>query len=212
MTEIAHFEMDIRRASLGVRRQSVLIRGASVAMVRQRKSGSYALAGPALALLFVIPLGLGCDNGLPRPKYVQQTTAALLLVGYPPPPARVEFIPRRPPGESVWLDGEWAWSGSKWAWTPGRWVIAPVGASFSPWTTVRDDAGNVYYASGSWRDVSGRVLSPPLALASGSSMAGDVTSSEGDDQKTATPPVASASTADAASPLPTAQPEGGAAN
>jgi hypothetical protein len=40
-------------------------------------------------------------------------------------------------------------------------------------------------------------------------MAGDVTSPEGDDQKTATVPIASASAADASAPLPTAQPDEG---
>jgi len=124
---------------------------------------------------------------MPRPKYAQQKTASLTQVGYPPPPARVELIPAQPPGHPVWLDGEWAWTGSKWAWTVGRWVVPRQGATFSPWTTVRDDRGNVYFANGVWNDATGQPLPPPPALASGRARAGDVTSPEGANEKTGVP-------------------------
>ena len=37
-----------------------------------------------------------CGSRLPHPPYVQQRTEALIPVGFPPPPARVEFIPKEP--------------------------------------------------------------------------------------------------------------------
>lgn len=128
---------------------------------------------------------------MPRPTYAQQKTSALALVAYPAPPARVEFIPPRPSGGTVWLDGEWAWTGSKWAWTPGRWVIPPPKAAFSPWTTVRDARGSVYFARGVWLDATGQPIPPPAPLAQGRASAGDVISPEGDNEKTGTPPASS---------------------
>ena len=158
-----------------------------------------ALRGPAFALLVLGFASLsvaGCDGDMPKPRYAQQKTGALQLVGYPPPPPRVEFIPARPPGRPVWLDGEWSWSGSKWAWTKGKWVVPPPGSTFSPWTTVRDDRGNVYFAGGTWNDGAGNAIAAPPTLAQGRSMPGDVTSPEGDDEKTGpshTPPPSSPS-------------------
>jgi hypothetical protein len=136
---------------------------------------------------------IACGGDLLRPRYSPQVTAALVVVGYPAPPARVEFIPAKPQKGSVWIDGEWAWEGSKWAWTPGRWVTPPSGATYSPWTTVRDDQGTVYFASGVWKDASGQALPPPVALASGRERPGSVTSSEGDEVKTAPKPANSGS-------------------
>jgi hypothetical protein len=151
----------------------------------------FALRGPALALLMgtalLGTLLLGCDGDMPRPRYAPQKTAALSQVGYPPPPARVEFIPAQPRGDSVWLDGEWGWTGSKWAWAAGRWVVPPVGATFSPWTTVRDETGIVYFAGGVWNDSSGQRLPPPPSLVTGRSTPGDVMSVEGDSEKTGAP-------------------------
>jgi hypothetical protein len=152
-----------------------------------------AFPGPACCAAIVGSVMLGCGGDLPRPRYSPQTTAALTLVGYPAPPARVEFIPPRPTRESVWLDGEWAWTGSKWAWEPGRWVAPPAGATFSPWTTVRDDRGSIYFASGVWKDAQGQALPPPIALATGRARPGDITSSEGDDEKTGPAPAKSES-------------------
>lgn len=146
-----------------------------------------ALIGPALLAVALPALASlsGCGaSDLPRPRYVRQETAALTQVGYPAPPARVEFIPKQPRDGAVWLDGEWSWSGSKWAWTPGRWVMAPVGSRFSPWTTIRDERGTVYFASGVWKDASGHPIDAPAPLALAHSTAGDVTSQEGDSEKT----------------------------
>jgi hypothetical protein len=137
-----------------------------------------------MAALPVMLAMLACGGDLPRPRYVPQVSAALVPVGYPPPPARVEFIPESPRSGAVWIDGEWGWIGSKWAWTKGRWVEAPTNASFSPWTMVRDEVGTVYFASGIWKDQAGHPLPPPPPLAAGRARPGDVTSPEGDDEKT----------------------------
>lgn len=147
-----------------------------------------AARGPACYAAIVGGVMLACGGDLPRPRYTRQTTEALTLVGYPAPPARVEFIPPRPTRDTVWVDGEWAWTGTKWAWEPGRWVAPPAGATFSPWTTVRDDRGSVYFASGVWKDAQGRTLPAPIALATGRARPGDITSSEGDDEKTGPAP------------------------
>jgi hypothetical protein len=133
-------------------------------------------------------VALSCAHEVPHPPYTSQTTADLELVGYPPPPARVEFIPTKPRAANAWIDGEWGWTGSKWTWTAGRWVSTPPSARFSPWTTVRDGQGDVYFASGVWRDARGAKIPSPAPLATGRSTPGDVTSPEGDDEKTAASP------------------------
>ena len=145
-----------------------------------------ALRGPGAVILTLV-LQPACDGSMPHPRYAAQRTASLSEVGYPPPPARVELIPKRPPGDPVWLDGEWSWTGSKWSWTLGRWVIPPRGATFSPWTTVRDERGVVYFAGGMWNDALGQRLPAPPSLASGRAKAGDVTSPEGATEKTGVP-------------------------
>jgi hypothetical protein len=160
--------------------------------MRVDRACACALCGPALALLVAAVLP-ACDGEMPRPRYARQTTSALQQVGYPAPPARVEFIPARPRGNTVWLDGEWGWTGSKWAWTAGRWVVSPVGATFSPWTTVRDERGNVYFASGVWNDSAGQRLYSPPPLASGRAVPGDIISPEGDNEKTGAPAAPSSS-------------------
>src|SRR3954469_19970731 len=91
-------------------------------------------------------------RALPHPEYVAHPQRALVEVPYPPPPARVEFVPARPADDAVWVDGEWVWRGRRYAWKPGRWVMAPSDAKFSPWTSVRDREGTLYLAKGTWRD------------------------------------------------------------
>src|SRR5262245_59248804 len=96
-----------------------------------------------------------CSTTLPSPRYASHSTDALMEVGFPPPPARVEYIPPSPHEDAVWIDGEWAWRGDRWAWTYGRWVLAPSGATFSPWTSVHSLGGTLYFAPGAWRDEKG---------------------------------------------------------
>jgi hypothetical protein len=131
-------------------------------------------------VLGIVLAGAAC-GGLPRPTYVPQKTEDLQQVEYPPPPARVEFIPDEPkaPG-AVWIDGEWTWQGRRWAWKPGRWIATPAGASFSPWTSVRDPGGLLYVAEGKWRDAKGQPLPDPVPLAVGKTRGGTVTDPDGD--------------------------------
>src|SRR5262249_19876160 len=111
-----------------------------------------AVVARALALVVTIAI-VACGHArLPRPPYVQQPTSALVEAPYPPPPARVEVVPDSPRDEAVWVDGEWTWHGRRWAWRRGRWVVTPSGGAFSPWTTVRNGDGTLYFAEGTWRD------------------------------------------------------------
>jgi hypothetical protein len=109
---------------------------------------------------------------------VAQPTSALVVVPYPPPPARVEIVP--PPVEgAVWLDGEWDWQGASFAWRRGRWVKPPPGARYSPWTTVRGEDGTVYFAPGVWRDSSARPVADPPPRATAKSASNPVVDPEG---------------------------------
>lgn len=124
---------------------------------------------------------LACGRGqLPAPSYVGQPQEALVQVPYPPPPARVEFVPDSPDGDAVWVDGEWVWQGRRYAWKPGRWVRAPSGAAFAPWATVRDSMGGLYIAEGTWRDRSGKELKAPEPLRTGRPSPGAITDPEGE--------------------------------
>jgi hypothetical protein len=117
---------------------------------------------------------------LPGPSYVGQPQEALVQVPYPPPPARVEFVPEQPNGDAVWIDGEWVWQGRRYAWKPGRWVKPPANAAFAPWATVRDTMGSLYIAEGTWRDHGGNEVAAPTPLRSGTSTPGAITGPEGD--------------------------------
>jgi hypothetical protein len=130
---------------------------------------------PASLAIFV-----ACAAQLPLPSYAPQPPAALEVVGYPPPPARVEFVPPRPATGAVWIDGEWAWQGRRWAWRIGRWVEPPAGARYSPWTVVRGEDGTTYYAAGTWRDERGAPLAEPVALVAARPNLSDVVDPEGE--------------------------------
>jgi YXWGXW repeat-containing protein len=129
-------------------------------------------------------LVLACGGELPGPTYVQQRGSALASVPYPPPPARVEFVPSRPVSGAVWIDGEWAFRGRRWSWRPGRWVVPPAGARFSPWTMVRADDGTIYYAPGAWRDAKDQDAPEPQALSSAKPSPGGVVNAEGERENT----------------------------
>ncbi|MDB4935878.1 MAG: hypothetical protein JWP87_2850 [Labilithrix sp.] len=125
---------------------------------------------------------LACGAGrLPAPAYTGQPTDALQQVDFPPPPARVEFVPPEPEeSAAVWIDGEWTWQGGRYAWKPGRWLAPPTGAKFSPWTWQRDKLGDYYVAEGKWRDAQGRELPDPKPIAVGRTRGGSVTGPEGE--------------------------------
>lgn len=118
---------------------------------------------------FVAAAVFACGSPrLPTPPFVPQPTSALVEVPYPPPAARPEFVPDAPDVAGVvWIDGEWTWQGQRWTWKRGRWVVPPKGASFAPWTTVRDDEGILYVAQGTFRDARGAALDEPDPIATG---------------------------------------------
>jgi hypothetical protein len=127
---------------------------------------------------------VACAGRLPHAAYAPQPTEALEMVGYPPPPARMEFVPPRPATGAVWIDGEWSWQGRRWAWRIGRWVKPPAGARFSPWTMVRGSDGTTYYAPGVWRDERGAEIAEPAALVAARPNPSDVVDPEGELEKT----------------------------
>ena len=121
---------------------------------------------------------------LPAPSFVEQPTSALAQAKYPPPPARVEWVPAPPEDKKaklVWLDGEWTWQGRAWGWKPGRWVAPPENAKYSPWTMVRDKLGTVWVAEGKWRDKEGRELPDPAPVLVGRPSAGTIVNPEGEE-------------------------------
>jgi hypothetical protein len=169
-----------------------------------------------MRLLARVPLllVLACGGQLPVPTYIQQRSSSLAPVRYPPPPARVEFVPNQPVSEAVWLDGEWVWRGRRWAWRPGRWVVPPNGVRFSPWTLVRGDDGTIYYASGAWRDAKDQDVSEPPAISIAKPSLGEVVNPEGERENTGliigsgrrgAPAAVSAPAASATSSPPTAE-------
>jgi hypothetical protein len=127
---------------------------------------------------------IACGESVPHPAYVRQPTSALMQVGYPPPPARVEFVPKQPSKDAVWIDGEWQWQGRRWAWRIGRWVVPPAGARFAPWMMVRDAAGVVYYAEGTWRNAKEEEVPEPAPVATGRPTISDVFDPEGETEPT----------------------------
>jgi hypothetical protein len=140
---------------------------------RGRRIGVVAVLGASVAIACGAPR-------LAAPDYTGQPTAALSQIPYPPPPARVEFVPEQPRDGAVWIDGEWTWRTRRWSWKPGRWVEAPRNARFSPWTTVRDRTGTLYIAAGAWRDDKGGEVPEPPVLAAGRPTPVNVVDPEGE--------------------------------
>jgi hypothetical protein len=76
-----------------------------------------------------------------------------VVVDTPPPPAKVEQIPKSPGGDCAWLDGQWLWQGQHWEWEPGSWVIPPRDCHYAEpvvsW--IQSTAGaTLFYARGKW--------------------------------------------------------------
>jgi hypothetical protein len=137
--------------------------------------------------IFVLAcLGFSCSSRLPRPPYTNQPTSALVEVEFPPPPARVEFVPPRPADDAVWITGEWLWEGRKWAWKPGAWVMPPQDAKYARWVMVRRGDGKLFFAPGAWRNGSGEEVTLDVRhLTEARSRSGVVVNPEGENEPTA---------------------------
>src|SRR5260221_10881633 len=116
------------------------------------------------AAAIAVALLASCSTWIVEPEYAENPPTVVIEVPFPPPPARVEFVPKRPARGSVWLDGEWEWTGKRWAWKYGRWVMPPARARYSRWITVRRADGTLLLSPGSWRDARGREIPPPPPL------------------------------------------------
>jgi hypothetical protein len=126
-----------------------------------------------------------CGSRLPRPSYTEQPSSALVEVDYPPPPARVEFVPARPKPNAVWLNGEWIWAGRRWAWRPGGWVVPPPEAAFARMVVVRRSDGRLFAAAGTWRNARGAEVPAPEFEKISPSSSSAVVNSEGEVEPTA---------------------------
>lgn len=138
----------------------------------------------ALAAAFGAATAACGGLSLPHPRYAAQDTSALEPIAHEPPPARVEEIPPRPPDATAWVDGEWSWKRRRWIWTPGRWVNPPEGSTYAPWVTVRAGDGKLYFAPAQWRDVQGKPMAAPKALATAKLESGAVVDAEGEMERT----------------------------
>jgi hypothetical protein len=141
----------------------------------------------SLVVLRVVVAALVCTSCTPvvrHPAYAPQPTKALVEVGAPPPPGRVEIVPADPVKGAVWVDGEWEWRRERWAWLAGRWVVPPSGATFSPWVFERGLDGKLWCAPGVWRDATGAPIDPPPALATAAVEAGAVVTADGNSDTT----------------------------
>jgi hypothetical protein len=126
-----------------------------------------------------------CSGRIPHPPYANHPPDALVEVDYPPPPARVEFVPERPQSDAVWLNGEWSWSGRRWAWKEGGWVVVPEGARYAKLALVRRKDGKLFAAPGTWRNAQGAEITPPEFVKAGGAQATSVVDPEGDPAPTA---------------------------
>jgi len=123
---------------------------------------------------------LSCAPHLPGPPSVPQPSAAFEDVPYPPPPARIEYIPDAPRSDAKWVDGEWRWQASGWHWQRGGWYDVPPATSFARWATKRAPDGRLLFAPSTWRDGRGQEAPLPGLLASAGAGPGAVEEEEPD--------------------------------
>jgi hypothetical protein len=128
---------------------------------------------------------VACGSAIPEPGSAERPATDFVEVPYPPPPARVEFLPAKPRSGAVWIDGEWEWDGRRWAWRYGAWVAPPSGILYSRWTTIRRSDGTLLFAPSVFRNASGREMVSPPALATATAYDDNVVSPEGDRESTA---------------------------
>lgn len=135
-------------------------------------------------LLALVVVLVCCAGDLPHPPYTSQTADAWASAAFPPPPARGEYVPRRPARGTVWIDGEWLLHEREWSWKVGRWIMPPPGAAFALWAVVRDREGSVRVASGRWLLPDGGEVAEPEPLSEGRVVGGAVVDTEGRVERT----------------------------
>ncbi len=108
--------------------------------------------GRAGAVLLVV---VGCGSTLrlvPTGPHSEKDVPPV-VVGSPPPPARVETIGADPGRACAWLDGRWEWVDQTWQWVPGGWVVPPADCYFAPpearWVPAAG-VGLLFYLPGRW--------------------------------------------------------------
>ncbi|MGC4063708.1 MAG: hypothetical protein QM784_03515 [Polyangiaceae bacterium] len=89
------------------------------------------------------------------PDIVATDRPGSVVVGFPPPPARVEVVPPPPDNpECVWLDGQWRFDGQDYAWIAGAWVHRLPGCAFAKarffWDDVPPNPAILRYRIGHW--------------------------------------------------------------
>jgi hypothetical protein len=121
-----------------------------------------------LAIAALVGLAMGgfsCGSHLPQPASATQPPDAFHEVPYPPPPAKVEYVPDRPRKDAVWVNGQWRWLTTDWRWERGGWYAVPPGVGFARWETRRERDGRLSFAPASWRDARGQEAPAPPLLA-----------------------------------------------
>jgi hypothetical protein len=118
------------------------------------KLGAMRLVAMRLAVLSGLAV-VACSSGLRLPPTgPQPSSAAPLLVDYPPPPARIDKIERDPGEPCVWVDGTYEWIGKHWEWTGGGWVMPRPGCYYRPpalvWAPNAQGPGSLYYFPPKW--------------------------------------------------------------
>jgi hypothetical protein len=122
--------------------------------------------GLAVTAPLVLSICQSCHSSLPGPIPVAQPNAAFGEVPFPPPPAKTEYVPQRPPApDARWVDGQWRWGSSRWEWEHGGWYAVPLGVGFARWQTRRERGGRLLFAPATWRSVDGGEVARPALLA-----------------------------------------------
>lgn len=122
----------------------------------------------ARVLIVVAVAAVGCGFTVPTPKTGPHESEEPIEVPFPPPPARVELIPKPPEAKkkvAVWVDGAWEWKGHRWVWLAGDWEVPQPNSYYAPPMTVRLSDGTLAYFPGAWKGVAGAPEAAPLPAA-----------------------------------------------
>jgi hypothetical protein len=95
------------------------------------------------------------------------TSAQLVEVDYPPPPAQVEEVGPPPDPACRWVDGYWDWVGRRWEWIRGGWVKPEAGCYYAPRIVMvwlaSDRGGTLYYGKPRWYQATPESSEQPAA-------------------------------------------------